>query len=178
MDGNGIFAVKRCDDHAHIMPWTDSSGAASYSVYRATSVTGTKSLLGSPTTTSFADTTATPGLTYYYWVKACKGTRCSIYSTANTGWRKLSAPSNLQASDGTFTTKVQVTWTASSGANSYKVYRASSAGGAKILLGSPAGTAFADTTATPGVTYYYWVKACKGTRCSIYSTTNTGWRKP
>jgi len=158
--------------------WIASSGANSYKVYRASSSAGIKTLLGSPTGAAFPDTTATPGLTYYYWVKACKGSRCSVYSTANTGWRNLAAPTNLQASDGTYTTKVQLSWTASSGATFYKVYRASSAGGAKTLLGSPVGTTFADTTATPGVTYYYWVKACSGIRLSAFSISNTGWRKP
>jgi len=158
--------------------WAASSGATSYKVYRATSAAGTKSLLGSPTGTSFNDTTATPGFTYRYWVKACKGTRCSSYSTRNTGWRKLSAPTNVQASDGTYTNKVRVSWNASSGATSYKIYRAASATGTKSLLGSPTGTSFNDTTAKPGVTYYYWVKACRSSRCSSYSTRNTGWRKP
>ncbi|MBU4457094.1 MAG: cellulose 1,4-beta-cellobiosidase, partial [Nanoarchaeota archaeon] len=64
------------------------SGATSYKVYRATSATGTKSLLGSPTVTSFNDTTATPGVTYYYWVMACRSSRCSSYSAYNTGWRR------------------------------------------------------------------------------------------
>jgi len=158
--------------------WTASSGATSYKVFRASSSTGIKTLLGSPTGTTFNDTAAIPALTYYYWVKACIGTRCSTYSTANTGWRKLTAPTNLQASDGTYTTKVQLTWTVSNGATSYQVYRANSSSGTKTLLGSPEGATFADTTATPGATYYYWVKACRGTRCSVYSIANTGWRKP
>jgi fibronectin type 3 domain-containing protein len=133
-------------------------------------------LLGNPTTTTFNDTTATVGDTYYYWVRACNSLGCSGYSTSDTGWRKLPAPTNLQASDGTYTDKVRVTWTASSGATSYKVYRAASAAGTKTLLGSPTGTAFNDTTATPGVTYYYWVRAYKGANYSNYSTYNTGRR--
>jgi fibronectin type 3 domain-containing protein len=160
------------------LTWTASSGATSYNVYRAATSDGTRTLLGSPAGISFGDTTATPGVTYYYWVKACKQTRCSVASTANTGWRMITAPANLQASDGTYTGKVQLNWTASSGATSYNVYRATSSGGTKTLLGSPAGATYADTTATPGVTYYYWVKACRNTRCSVYSIANTGWRKP
>jgi fibronectin type 3 domain-containing protein len=160
------------------LTWTSSSGATSYNVYRADSWGGTRSLLGSPTVASFADTSATPGVTYYYWVKACRGTRCSVNSILNTGWRALAAPANLQASDGTFTTKVQLTWTASTGTTFYKVYRATSAGGTKVLLSSPTALAYADLTATPGVTYYYWVKACRSTRCSVFSISNTGWRKP
>jgi fibronectin type 3 domain-containing protein len=156
--------------------WDASSGATSYQVYRAESAAGAKSLLGSPAGILFNDTTATPGLTYYYWVIACKGLRCSGYSTYDTGWRNLTAPTNVQASDGTYTNKVQVSWVASSGATTYQVYRADSAAGVKTLLGSPAGTLFNDTTATPGITYFYWVTACKGTRCSGFSVADTGWR--
>jgi len=160
-----------------LVSWSASSGATSYKVYRATSATGTKSLLGSPMGTSFNDTTATPAVTYTYWVMACNGANCSDYSASTTGWQKLSLPTNLQASDGTYTTKVLVSWSASSGATSYKVYRATSATGIKSLLGSPTGTSFNDTTATPAVTYTYWVMACNGANCSDYSAYTTGWQK-
>ncbi len=86
-------------------------------------------------------------------------------------------PTNLQASDGTYTDRVQLDWDASSGATSYRVYRAASARGVKSLLGRPTLPSFADTTATPGQTYYYWVKACNASGCSIFSVPNTGWRK-
>jgi fibronectin type 3 domain-containing protein len=158
--------------------WYTSLGATSYKVLRATSSTGTKVLLGSPTVNSYADSAVTPGVTYYYWVRACKDTRCSDFSLENSGWRNLSAPANLQASDGTYTDKVQLTWAACAGATSYSVYRANSWSGTKTLQGSPAVTSFDDTTAIAGVTYYYWVKACRDARCSIFSAFNTGWRKP
>ena len=89
---------------------------------------------------------------------------------------RLSTGINLQASDGIFTNNVQLTWIASDGATSYKIYRATSAGGSKTLLGSRTGTSFADTTATKGVHYLYWVRAYQGSRFSAFSTPNTGWR--
>ena len=156
--------------------WT-ASGADSYDLFRATSAGGTKIMLGSPTVNSFADNTAIPGITYYYWVKGCHESNCSAFSAYNTGWRKLSPPVNIKASDGTYTTKVQLTWNTASGASIYKIYRATRLAGAKTFLASRTGTSFADTTATPGLTYFYWVRACKGTRCSLYSAPNTGWRK-
>ncbi len=88
----------------------------------------------------------------------------------------IESPTNVQASDGKYTDKVQVRWNASIGATSYEVYRATSTIGLKNLLGSPTGTTFDDTTATPAVTYTYWVKACSGAICSDYSASDTGWR--
>jgi Zn-dependent metalloprotease/fibronectin type 3 domain-containing protein len=157
--------------------WTASATATYYEVYRATSASGTKSLLGGPAASPYNDTTATPGITYYYWAKACSGSGCSGFSTSDTGWRNLTAPTGVAASDGTFTDKVQISWTASSGATSYQVYRAASAAGTKAGPANTAATSVNDTAATPGVTYYYFVKACRGTRCSDFSAYDTGWRK-
>jgi len=160
-----------------LISWTASPGATSYQVYRATSATGTKAGPAATASTTTNDASATPGVTYYYFVKACRGANCSDYSAYDTGWRTIAPPTNVQASDGTFTDKVRLTWTASPGATSYKLYRATSAGGTKTLLGSTTGTAANDTTATPGTTYYYWVTACRGSVCSDYSAYDTGYRR-
>jgi hypothetical protein len=86
------------------------------------------------------------------------------------------APTSVAASDGTYTDKVRVTHSGSSGAAYYEVYRATSAGGTKSLLGYPTGLSWDDTTATGGTTYYYWVKACNNWLCSGYSAYDTGYR--
>ena len=84
-------------------------------------------------------------------------------------------PTNVQASDGTYTDKVEVTWDSSSGANDYEVYRATSATGTKSMLGNPSSTSFDDTSAAVGTTYYYWLKACNEWGCSDFSTYDTGY---
>lgn len=159
-----------------LVTWTAAPGAPTYWVYRTLSAAAVgPTVLGSTRVTSFGDTTATPGVTYYYWVTA--GANFNAASSNDTGWRALLPPTGVQASDGTFGIKVLVGWRAALGATSYKVYRARSATGAKSLLGSPAALAFNDTTATRGVTYYYWVVAYRGARHSGYSAANTGWRR-
>ncbi|MEJ2737208.1 MAG: hypothetical protein P8189_27215, partial [Anaerolineae bacterium] len=160
--------------------YSGSSGAAYYEVYRATSAGGTKSLLGYPTGLSWDDTTAAGGTTYYYWVKACNNWLCSGYSAYDTGYRSVPppvAPTNVEASDGTYTDRVRVTWSSSSGATYYQVWRAGSATGTKTLLSSPTGSPYDDTGATAGTTYYYWLRACHTTwGCSGYSAYDTGYR--
>ncbi len=84
-------------------------------------------------------------------------------------------PTNVQASDGTYTDKVRVTWNASAGASSYVVFRATSAGGTQTNLGEISSTTFDDITAAVGTTYYYWVSACGGSGCSIQSDYDTGY---
>ena len=128
---------------------------------------------------SFDDTSGLAGTTYYYWVKACNIYGCSDYSSYNTGYRAGSPPgipTNVIATNGTYTDRVRITWNAVSGATSYEVYRADSAGGTKTNLSSPTATTYDDFWATTGTTYYYWVKACNTYGCSDYSSYNTGYR--
>jgi len=156
--------------------WDVVAGSTYYLVYRATTSDGIKTLLVTTGFTTYVDTSAVPGQKYYYWVTACTGVNCSNYSAYDSGWRNLSTPTNVQASDGAFPEKVQVTWDAAEGATYYKVYRATSSSGTKTLLGDAGGTSYDDTTATPSATYYYWVKAGATMGLSAYSGYNTGWR--
>ena len=157
--------------------WTAVSGATSYTVYRSTSSGVQGSVIGSPTTNSFADTSATPGTTYYYGVTASNGAGASALSAQDSGFIALSppgVPTNVAASDGTSTNTVTVTWTAVSGATSYTVYRSTTAGVQGTLIGSPTTNSLVDTTPTPGTTYYYGVTASNSAGTSALSTQNSG----
>ena len=72
------------------------------------------------------------------------------------GWKNPSpsgppdAPTNVVASDGTSTSNVLITWSASSGATSYTVYRSSAAGSNGTTIGSTSSTTFTDTSPVPG----------------------------
>ncbi len=66
-------------------------------------------------------------------------------------------PGGLNASAGN--AQVSLTWSASSGATSYNVKRATTSGGAYTTVGSPTGTSYTNTGLTNGTTYYYVVSA-------------------
>ncbi len=87
-----------------------------------------------------------------------------------------SVPTSVQASDGTFSDRVRITWTASTEATSYKVYRSTAVSGVKRILGSTVNTTLDDVTALAGKTYYYWVKAFNGSTGSSLSANDTGYR--
>ena len=71
------------------------------------------------------------------------------------------APEIVSASDGEFTDRVRITWSAVSNATYYQVFRESQ------LLGSPTQTTtFDDNTAHSGTTYSYAVNACNNIGCS------------
>jgi cellulose 1,4-beta-cellobiosidase len=163
--------------------WTASSWATSYIVYRATSTLrrATKVAIAITSNTTYDDTTASVGRSYYYWVKASNSYGTSGFSAYNKGYRsdgRPPAPANVQASDGAYTDKVQVTWTASSWATSYTVYRANSPlrWANKVAIGTTPSTTYDDKTALVGRTYYYWVKASNSYGTSGFSAYNKGYR--
>jgi hypothetical protein len=55
--------------------------------------------------------------------------------------------------------KVALSWKASSGASSYKIYRGTSSGSITTQVGTSATTTYTDATAVNGTTYYYAVRA-------------------
>ena len=161
--------------------WDAATGATSYKVFRNTVNNHTgESDLGTQTS-GFNDTTAVAGTLYYYWVKAVDSSPAheSDYSSSNDGYKKLSAPANVAATDGTLTSGATITWDAATGATSYKVFRntANNHTGESDLGTQTSG--YNDTTAMAGTLYYYWVKAVDDSPAheSDYSTADTGYKK-
>lgn len=69
-------------------------------------------------------------------------------------------PTGLTATDGAYSNKVRVSWNAVSEAESYDVRRSKfSSLASAVTLGSSTNPWFDDTTAIPGVAYYYWVRS-------------------
>ena len=87
-------------------------------------------------------------------------------------------PTNVAATDGSFGDRIRVTWSASSGASAYEVWRNTqpSATGQLLLAGNVTGTTFDDTQAPLGVTHWYRVKAKSGAGTSGSSNANDGYR--
>ncbi|MBU1735524.1 MAG: VCBS repeat-containing protein [Verrucomicrobia bacterium] len=86
------------------------------------------------------------------------------------------APTSVNASDGTYTDKVRVTWSASTDATSYLILRyTNSSSGLASQIGTSTATTYDDTTATPGTPYYYWVRATDGSNVSSFSSSDMGY---
>ena len=143
------------------LTWKAVSGAVSYRIYRSESRGTGYSLLGTTSSTSYVNTGASTGTTYYYRVKAVnRNGMASGYSNIVSGKAKAAAPAAPSVTAGNSSTgKPRLTWNAVSGATSYRIYRSESRGTGYSLLGTTSSTSYTNTGAAAGKTYYYRVKA-------------------
>lgn len=152
--------------------WNSVSGASKYKVYRATSASGSYTSIATEFGTSHQDMNASSGTTYYYKVTAvasdgsesAKSSAASATMGGGGGGTTLSAPTNVNAAYIQGTHAVQVTWTEPALADSYEIYRSTSASsnGSKIgTTTSSSGAVYVDnlSSSVDQVTYYYRVKA-------------------
>ena len=186
----------QASDGAHFdrvsLTWENNTGEPLYyAVFRHTSNITLFPQQISPetwqTATSFEDYTGTSGQTYYYWVKASRypdGRRASALSAYNTGWRKLGPPANVQASDGLYPDKIQITWEPAPEADYYQIYREPEGGVLECISGPGwlpfyGNYTFDDTGTGEGTIYTYYVKAAlnvAGNRASELSDGDEGWK--
>ena len=157
------------------LTWNAVSGATSYRVFRSESRGTGYSLLGTTTATSYTNTGAAVGKTYYYRVKAVNSVGTSGYSNIVSGKAKTAAPAAPSVTAGNSSTgKPKLTWNAVSGATSYRVFRSESRGTGYSLLGTTTATSYTNTGAAVGKTYYYRVKAVNSVGTSGYSNIVSG----
>ena len=151
--GNGQVALS----------WSASSGATSYNIYRSTTSGGEgATAYATATSTSYTDTSAVNGTAYYYTVAAVNATGTSAQSSqvsATPVAAAPAAPTGLTATAGN--AQVALSWTASSGATTYNVYRATTSGGegtSAVATGITT-TTYTNSGLTNGVKYYFTVAA-------------------
>jgi fibronectin type 3 domain-containing protein len=140
---------------------TDNIAVTAYQVYRS-SGGGPYSLVASPTTPYFADTTVSNGTTYSYKVGAVDAAANASAQTAVVTATPLagadmtppSVPTGLGATPGS--TQVALTWTASTdnvAVTGYRVFRNG------VQVAAPSGTSYTDTGLANGTSYTYTVAA-------------------
>lgn len=136
--------------------WTASANATGYDIYRngalyASNITGT----------TYTNTAVTVGTSYTYFVKA-KNTGATQTTNSN---GTLSATAPNCSTPGAFTltatpecsgttSRVNLTWTTSTNATSYDIYR-----NGALYASNVTGTQYLNTFVTNGTTYTYYLKA-------------------
>lgn len=141
------------------LTWDKVSGAKEYVVYRANYSNGTYTKMFTTKNTSYTNTTANAGYTYYYKVKAISYKTAyadSAMSNMVTRTCDCAAPAVKIAlnSDG----HPKLTWDKVNGAEKYRVYRSTDGKNFSYCYTATA-TYFNNNSATAGTTYYYKVMA-------------------
>ena len=153
--------------------WSAVSGATSYKLYRSTSSGGTYTQVGGDISAlRYVDTGRSAGTEYFYQLEACNSAGCSATrSPAGSATTRATpvapaqppAPSASAQSD----TEIEVTWSAVSGATSYKLYRSTSSGGTYTQIGGDiSALRYRDTGRSAGTEYFYQLEACNSGGCS------------
>ena len=147
--------------------WESVAGAGSYKVYRATSATGTRTLLDTVSTTSFTSGGLTER-TYWYFVTALNTDNVEGALSASASMvPKPSAPVIKVYDYGS--TSITLDWNNKDG-YSYKIYFGANLTGTKTLAGiSTTNGRYTHEGLQSNRTYYYWVIAVNTGGESEYS---------
>ena len=180
---SGLAAVLQTGPQV-TLTWTDNATNETGFVLQRSVNGGAFATLVSPAahtgtgTMTYIDTTVTPGNAYAYQVRAMNGVIASAFSnTASVAVPALPlAPTGLAAvlQAGP---QVTLTWTDNATNETGFVLQRSLNGGAFATIASPAASAntgtvtYIDTTALPGNTYAYQVRAMNGVIASAFSNT-------
>ena len=143
------------------LSWNAVPGANGYSVWCATSSTGTYWLVTDTAATSYTHTGRTTGKTYFYKVKAYRTVGTPVYSpfSAIVSAKPVPAsPSSVKAVSTSYNS-IRLSWDAVSEANGYSVWCATSSTGTYCRVADTTSTRYTHTGRTTGKTYFYKVKA-------------------
>ena len=161
-----------------VISWSKVSGAAQYEVYRsATGKANSFSIIRRTAALSYTDTSAAAGNTYYYVVRAMKGSGSSAtYSKFSKAQQITYTVSSLAVPTMTLTSansgQPVISWSKVNGAAQYEIYR--SVDGVKFsIIRRTAALAYTDTSAVAGTTYYYKVRAMSGSMYSDFCAVQT-----
>ena len=161
-----------------VISWSKVSGAAQYEVYRsATGKANSFSIIRRTAALSYTDTSAAAGNTYYYVVRAMKGSGSSAtYSKFSKAQQITYTVSSLAVPTMTLTSansgQPVISWSKVNGAAQYEIYR--SVDGVKFsIIRRTAALAYTDTSAAAGTTYYYKVRAISGSMYSDFCAVQT-----
>ena len=89
----------------------------------------------------------------------------------------ISPPTNINATDSVYITKVQISWDGVKGATAYRIFRNTvNNSNTATDIGTTAAAYFFDETSGVGTTYFYWVRAENGGTVSQLSWADQGTR--
>ena len=144
-----------------VLKWKPVEGAAKYEVYRSGTKNGTYKLYCTLTGTTYTNSTANAGYTYYYKVKAISKVLPEGNSAFSTVVSRTCDCGQIFDCETSYNTdgKVVFNWGFKKGTTGYKIYRSGYQNGTYKLIGETKSNTFTDKTASAGYYYYYKIVA-------------------
>ncbi|MHB1454767.1 MAG: Ig-like domain-containing protein [Saccharofermentanales bacterium] len=144
------------------LTWTAVVGANGYGIYRATSATGTYTLLTNTASATYTNSCLATGTTYYYKINAYRlvGTT-KVYGSQTAAISAKAIPATV----GTITTarysatSIKISWSGVSGASGYEIWRSTSSSGSYMLIRTQTALSYVNAGLRTGTTYYYKIRA-------------------
>ncbi|MET0753169.1 MAG: cytochrome c peroxidase [Pyrinomonadaceae bacterium] len=100
-----------------------------------------------------------------------------FFNQTVSGQSSIAAPTGVIASDGSYSTKVGLTWDAIRGATTYRIFRnTTNSVETSVDVGTTSAPFFFDATAPQNQTFFYWIRAENGSAVSNFSAPDTGIR--
>ncbi|GLU52875.1 hypothetical protein Dfri01_23360 [Dyadobacter frigoris] len=154
------------------LSWESVSGAAGYTLKRATASGGPYTTVASGLNAlNYTDTNLQNGTTYYYVVAAAnfagEGGNSAEAAIAPV-LSQAPVPTEVIASS-VSSSQIKLNWSPSLSAASYNVKRSTVSSGPYTAIASPTTTSYVDNTVTTSITYYYVISAVNAVAESLNS---------
>jgi uncharacterized protein (DUF1800 family)/fibronectin type 3 domain-containing protein len=161
------------------LKWNETAGATSYNVYRgnAPNAQATNPIATNIKTLTYANTGLTPGVRYFYKIKAVNKSGMSAYSGEDSAMPTGSSPNSPAGLDATAGIgEVKISWTKAADADHYTLYRSTTSpvnDGATAIATRITANTFTDTRVTNGTKYFYRAKAGNAWGTSTFSNEDS-----
>jgi uncharacterized repeat protein (TIGR01451 family) len=164
------------------LSWAATDGADHYRYCNSSAISTCIPGINAGTATSVTLNGLLPGATYYWQVRACADAGCTLFTNANSGahWSytvaitpsgfNKTAPANGATNQ---LTSITLMWSASTGTDHYR-YCYATAPGCIPTISTGTTTSAVLSGLTTGTTYYWQVRACADTTCTIFRDANDG----
>lgn len=141
------------------LSWNYFNSASQYSVLRATSYSGTYSVVATTSSTNYTDTGLSTGTTYYYRVEAVNSYGAIDYSSIASATTYSSSALTEFTAEAAGANQIYLSWPSVSSASYYRISRSTSYAGTYTLLTMSNSNYYTDTNVLTGIPYYYKLEA-------------------
>ncbi|MDP2598660.1 MAG: DUF2341 domain-containing protein [Candidatus Liptonbacteria bacterium] len=153
--------------------WTASSGSPDYYKIENSADSNTFSQVATTSATSYATTTLSANITYWYRVRGNNAGGDGSYSASSSVLTYPGTPGTPTYSN-VSSTSLTINWTdPTGGASSTKIERATSANGTYSQIATTSSLSYTNTGLATSTTYWYRVRSTNATGDGLYSATSS-----